>query len=324
MSRRGRDTDAALAAVDLAWYPWTDPMVPIPLLNTVEFLRNLGRSEGPDIPFRVVGDTGLFDLAMLARVALGTRTPRSALDRIAAAMPYHCSHEVFRIVEDQGDCVISDAWPIRFDAEARHLIDQYLTAMLGVMFGLTRAGPAIRAKVSMVPHPQHGFRHLAPYEDRFVFRETAGPVEIRIALRDANAGFRAVARDRMRGIDVTNWAPLAGDGSLSHSVQVVLPGLLAHGAPGIDRIAGYAGMSRRSFQRRLVGEGARYSDLLDALRMEMLQRLSEEPDLSLGEISARLGYARQSTLSRAARRCIGQTPSEARLRSKPVSGPSAR
>ncbi len=316
MSARGLNTGSALSAVDLSWYPAGNPMQPVPLLNCIEFLRNLARARGADIPLRVVGDTGLFDLAMLVRIALGTRTPREALDRIERAMPLHCSHETLSVWEEDGSCVVRDSWSMKVDAEARHLVDQYLAAMLGVLFGLTVAGPNFAARVSMVPHPRFGFDHLDRFRDRFEFVETDGPVEMRVALDHAEGRFRRVARDRMNGAAAGAWEPLSGDGSLSHSIRALLPGMLAHGLPGIDRIAGYAGTSRRTFQRRLAREDASFSDILDTVRLEMLDRLADSPELTLAEISDRLGFARQSTLTRAVRRWMGQTPSQVRFRSK--------
>lgn len=314
MLKHGRDTEAALADVQLSWFPWNDPVQPIPLLCAVEFLRNLARIDGPDIPARVVGDTGLFELAMLARVALGARTPREALDRIARTMPYHCSHEVLTVTDGDGDCTVRDHWSLPFDQEARHLVDQYFVAILSVLFGLTEARSRFPAVVSMVPHPAYGMDHLCRHWNRYEIHQTRGPIEMRLPTRIAGNRFRKVARDRMAGIAMDDWSPLRGDATLAASVKLLLPGMLRHGGVGIDCVVGYTGASRRTFQRRLAEEGFRFSDIIDAVRNDMLGRLMDDPKLTIRDMSDQLGYARQSTLTRAAKRWTGNTPSEARRR----------
>lgn len=307
-----RDTDAALTSVDLGWYPWDDPVQPIPVRNAVEFLRNFARAEGPDIPVRVVGDTGLFELAMLARVALGTRTPRAALDRIADAMPYHSTHEVLSISRNNDGCIIRNHWSTPLDAEAQHLVDQYLLAMLGVLCRLTHAGERIVTRVSMAPHPDYGFDHLVPLISGTEFIESSGSFELFIPETISECQFKKVARDRMMGASAADWEPLRGDGTLSGSVGKLLSNMIRDGASGIDRLSAQAGISRRTFQRQLARENVVYSELVEAARRDALEQLLADQTLSLREVSDRLGFACQSTLTRACHRWTGAPPSRLR------------
>lgn len=70
-------------------------------------------------------------------------------------------------------------------------------------------------------------------------------------------------------------------------------------------------LSLRTMQRQLAVEGTSFSILIDTVRRESaLARLAAGKS-SLGEISASLGYTRQSTLTRAVLRWTGKTPSGA-------------
>ncbi|MCX8144776.1 MAG: AraC family transcriptional regulator [Azovibrio sp.] len=73
-------------------------------------------------------------------------------------------------------------------------------------------------------------------------------------------------------------------------------------------------MSERSLQRRLQEEGARFADLLDAVRRELAMRYMADPRLALGEVAYLLGYAEPSAFQRAFKRWTGITPTAARQR----------
>ena len=76
----------------------------------------------------------------------------------------------------------------------------------------------------------------------------------------------------------------------------------------VDRVAGYARMSRRSFQRRLADEGTSFSALLDEARRNLAIDRAGHADGSLAALSSDLGYSGQASLSRAFRRWTGTTP----------------
>jgi AraC-like DNA-binding protein len=69
------------------------------------------------------------------------------------------------------------------------------------------------------------------------------------------------------------------------------------------------GMSTRSFQRRLGDVGTSYSEILERTRFEAASRLLRESDLSVTEISFRLGYSNLGTFARAFRKTAGMSPS---------------
>ena len=80
------------------------------------------------------------------------------------------------------------------------------------------------------------------------------------------------------------------------------------GVPSASELAVASGLSLRTLQRRLAQGGTSYSALLEAVRRDVaLARLGAGGG-TLGDLSAHLGYKRQSTLTRAVRRWTGQPP----------------
>ena len=81
------------------------------------------------------------------------------------------------------------------------------------------------------------------------------------------------------------------------------------GVPSASGLAAASGFSLRTLQRRLEQGGTSYTALLEDVRREMaLARLGAGCG-TLGDLSAHLGYKRQSALTRAVRRWTGQPPS---------------
>jgi AraC-like DNA-binding protein len=68
----------------------------------------------------------------------------------------------------------------------------------------------------------------------------------------------------------------------------------------------------RTLQRRLSEEGAAFESLLDAVRRDAVHRLITTTEIPFTQITAMVGLAEQSALSRAVRRWFGVSPSELR------------
>lgn len=79
------------------------------------------------------------------------------------------------------------------------------------------------------------------------------------------------------------------------------------GNAGVNELAGALGMSVRSLQRALRGEGTSWTLLVDEARRAALQRLLKEGH-TLEVVAQRLGYHDASSVSRAARRWFGDAP----------------
>jgi len=87
---------------------------------------------------------------------------------------------------------------------------------------------------------------------------------------------------------------------------------LEQGEPSLEDVAQSLRMSPRTLQRRLAAESTGFQQMIDAVREELALIWVRDPDLPLGEVAFRLGYADVSAFLRAFKRWTGTTP--ARLR----------
>lgn len=98
------------------------------------------------------------------------------------------------------------------------------------------------------------------------------------------------------------------DVDLVATLKLMLPSYLDQGLPTAAEVAEIAGISLRSFQRKLVSLGHSYSSLVDVVRFENAARLLRETDTKIIEIAFANGYADPAHFTRAFRRVAGVTP----------------
>jgi AraC-like DNA-binding protein len=96
---------------------------------------------------------------------------------------------------------------------------------------------------------------------------------------------------------------------------------LPDGAPSASRMAKHAGVTLRTFQRRLACEGTTFRDVVEDTRRSLaLARIAGGTE-ALGDISARLGYASPASLSRAVRKWTDRSPRSLRNAIRDPAGP---
>jgi len=91
-------------------------------------------------------------------------------------------------------------------------------------------------------------------------------------------------------------------------VEDYVRGSLASGNCSIERCARKLGTSVRTLQSHLSSHELKFSDILEKQRMELANSYLEQPQLSLDEVAALLGYSEQSSFGRAFKRWTGSTP----------------
>ena len=84
----------------------------------------------------------------------------------------------------------------------------------------------------------------------------------------------------------------------------------------MNQAARLAGISLRSFQRRLADEGETFARLARQARIELAKDLLNNSDRSLTEIASELGYTEPQNFFRAFKRWTGQTAQQFRDLSK--------
>lgn len=100
----------------------------------------------------------------------------------------------------------------------------------------------------------------------------------------------------------------ADDSPLEQALRARLRAALAQGRADPARMAVLLGVSERTLQRRLGERGRSFTDVVEDFRREEAARLLRQPDLPLVEVARRLGYAEQTSFTRAFRRWTGSTP----------------
>jgi AraC-like DNA-binding protein len=89
---------------------------------------------------------------------------------------------------------------------------------------------------------------------------------------------------------------------------------LADGEPTMEQVAAELEMSPRTLQHRLSRQGMTFQEVLDGLRRSLAELYLRDPGLSLTDIALLLGFAEQSSFTRAFRRWRGVSPAAWRRR----------
>jgi AraC-like DNA-binding protein len=92
--------------------------------------------------------------------------------------------------------------------------------------------------------------------------------------------------------------PGARERSIALDVRRAIQLMLPTGRATIEHVAAQLNMTVRTLQRHLEGSGEVFSDLVNAVRRELVLRYLETPSYSLGQIAALLGYTTPGSFTR--------------------------
>ena len=319
LERQNQPVAELLSSAGLPVSSLSNPMRPVPLLKVGELLRLIAQEFGPDVACRIVAETDEIDLVQIGRVALGTGTPLEALTRISFALPYFCSHELLSVEDTGGDIVVRHAYGAQFDDEVLHLMSQYALAVLDRICQMSGA-LAPRIDASELPaHPACGVAHLDRWFGDGRVAAAEGRTLMAVLLRAvAIRRFPRYSRDRSAELARAELQPLHVADGFAGSVRTLLSAMLEFedAMPTVDLVAEAAGLSSRTFQRRLKEENSSFTDLLDEVRQKRAERLVAEGKEPIARVARRLGYAHPTALNRSMMRWTGMNPSEFRKSSR--------
>lgn len=310
-----RDPAPLLERADLAWLPLDDPLFPMPLRPGIRFLVEIARAEGPDAPCRIANGHSGFNIGLPGAAAFSGTTLLDGLHRMVRAMPMHCTHEIFTVSDGPGGIHFRDGWTTDIgDGEARHLVQQYVAALMEMICRTIAAPRPCMASIAMVPHPVAGLDHLRRwFGDRLAVAAGANldiVITSEAAASPVPAGIRETA---LRELTASPHTVLRQGPSIADDVVMLVTAMLARTTPSLARAAVAAGVSPRTLRRRLAQEGHSFTELVEQARARIaLRRLRDGPAPALNELAREVGYANQATLSRAVRRWTGSTPSDLR------------
>jgi len=83
---------------------------------------------------------------------------------------------------------------------------------------------------------------------------------------------------------------------------------LAKGAPTLKVVAHHVGISERGLRRKLTQQNTSYRDILEQTRRALCEQYLFDGQYNLNEIAEKLGYAEQSSFSRAFKSWFGESP----------------
>lgn len=95
---------------------------------------------------------------------------------------------------------------------------------------------------------------------------------------------------------------------LEQALRARLRDALGQGCADSQRMASLLGISQRTLQRRLQDLGRSFSTVVEDFKRDEALRLLQDDREHLVHIAARLGYAEQTSFTRAFRRWTGETP----------------
>ena len=299
----GRSVPAHLDAAGLGFLAPDRPEVPVPLVSMLALFGMMGKAEGPDIAARAIAASSFAEMGALGQIVLGAPTPRIAIERVICALPLYSTHELLALTPAAGGARLEAGWSLVMPEEIMPLTQQYTAALVTKACAAAEGGSRLR--ISIAPDPVLGVAHLRPWlGDDLVARP--GPqlaVDIDDATLDAPLLLAGAAAGAMPA-----WESLLGDGSIGHSVRLLVAAMAGDPPVTMARIADAAAMSTRSLQRALHAEGTSFRAIVDAVRREQALRRLPAANGPLSRVAHDTGYAAQSSLSRAVRRWTGVPP----------------
>jgi AraC-like DNA-binding protein len=100
---------------------------------------------------------------------------------------------------------------------------------------------------------------------------------------------------------------------LSPQIRRIIQQKLHAGEPTLAMISDKLNISERTLQRRLKVEDVSFHGIVDDVRRELLELYLRDSNIALKEITHQLGFADQSSFTRAVHRWYGQSPKAVRL-----------
>ncbi|MFK7988142.1 MAG: helix-turn-helix domain-containing protein [Sandaracinaceae bacterium] len=227
----------------------------------------------------------------------------AAIDTLVQLLRAFAPHAPVRRSDEDGAAGIAYRMP---RTHSRHGVDTTLAAVLCVLRSCTQTSlaPTVLEHQFGAVQPER-YRRLFGIEPRWscsscriLFPREALALPFRGAMGPMAALLRREAKALL-------WDPSGGaEAPLEHAFWT------AHHGPGasLGHVAAELGVSPRTLQRRLRGQGMTFRELRAGLLVRRANQLLGTPGLSLRTIAERLGYDSREAFGRAFRRWTGHSP----------------
>jgi AraC-like DNA-binding protein len=265
-----------------------------------------------DAPFGLRVAERHVDAATYGIVGYVVRSARTVEDGFRSAVSY------LRLINERGVGSVSDGpeGSVRFSfspsattGPARH----HTEAMIGALVTMARKWSGVPLRPLEV-----SFRHSAPadatpHQELFGCPVTFGAEDnsivltaevLSLPLHTSDPSLHAILRKRADRL----LAQMPQRSDLLKEVEAIVRESIAEGAPTVATIARRLGLSPRTLQRRLSGEGVSYAGLLDKFRRENALKLLDDDRLAIHDVSMLLGFSEPKAFRRAFKRWTGMSP----------------
>ena len=310
----GVDPQALLKRVglDIGYLATQDRWIPAAAVAEVLEL-SAAMSGREDFALRMVERRRFANIGPVSLVVREEPDVRSAIGLLVRYQ--HMINEILRLrlVEDNGLATVKVYLDFGEPVEAR----QATELAVGVTYRVLRSLLPERWRPVAVY-----FAHRAPAEAATHCRLFGPVVEFGrefsgIVCYAADLGTpNAMADPLLRGYAMRFLEAVAveADRTIPDRVGDLIEALLPTGRCSAEEVARSLGVDRRTVQRRLAGSGLTFSELVRAKRVRLAEQFVANPQLSMTEISDRLGFTETSSFSRWFRAEFGCSPREWRRR----------
>lgn len=304
----GHDGNALLRRFGIDKRALRDPLAPSSIhLHGRILLAAIEASGNEDLPLLVGGHSQLENVGPVRALALNAATARAALEdlRHYASMWYRGLN--LALEEDQGYAVLGYTAKVDFPGRDA-LLSAYLAGgmtSLRMVFG-AEWKPALVRVAHRRPASLAGWSKL--FRAPVLFDQPRHELLFPAAELDkprgrTDAQLEAFLKRQLDALEASEPADFVGQ------VRRAIESQILRGDCSNERIASMFGIHRHTLYRRLADQGADYTGLLEESRCRLATQLLSSTDMTVGEISAMLGYSNQGNFTRAFRHWFRAAPS---------------
>lgn len=295
----------AKAGIDLRCLD--DPEVKVPAGGLRRLLEESAEAAGiEDFGIRLAETRTLSVLGPIGLLVREEPTVRAALQSLMRYIPVHNQSVTLRLEEGGGVAVMK----VEIRVGRLQPVRQGMELTVGVFYRVLRSliGPNWQPSIAFThAAPRRRDSHRRLFGGRVEFgRDFDGIVcETRDLDRAIPTADPALARYARRHLDSLLARP---NERLSDKTRELISLQLASGRCTVDRVANQLNLNRRLLHRRLAEEGQTFSDIMEAVRTEIVTRTLPNADRSLTALADMVGFSSLSAFSRWFRDRFDTTP----------------
>lgn len=277
----------------------------LPLGSLVRFVDAAAHSQGVDLGLRIGERSTLESVGTFGATVRAAPTLGRAFNVARDAVQSHNSAASYWVVHDGGTARLCRR--MRSGAPESRQIDLFTVALMTKLVR-TVAGPDwTPARVELQSKGRLDLHDTGLLGDARI--AVAQPVtSIELPRHLLSKPLAAAPRPAPPPPGFAAWLRSAPPKDFAGSVDTLISALLEADRVDVTTAAEAAGMTVRSFQRRLAESGLSHSAVLDRVRERTAIRMLEDPEVSMIDVAVALGYSDAAHFTRAFRRWTSATP----------------